>query len=1052
MPHSFTPTMISADTALQKFISEQKRLLELELRADEEQSDNSRISAREDGGTFTLRNVNVVDVSVGLYGRTVVSFGPHTTSHIGPNGRNNSDEQSDNRVSPPPLPILEAHRLTVGDDVEILPKNGHRGHGTKTKRVGGVVCAVDDFSISVALADKKRQISAGKNASNSTKKVDYEDVDEDSDMLGGPPPYTLVPRSGVEIHQKIVSALEELGRYGTNHPIAGDIILSAFDSSKRYDNNFSRSEIDELQKECNLASTKLDYSQREAVIFALHSDYPISLIHGPPGTGKTTTVAELIRCAVHYKNWRVLVAAPSNVAVDNVLDRLMYLENESRPELGKRKSSMKSNSPRIKAVRLGHPARIQHGIQKYSLESLVHSSDGTEIVQDCRRELSSHLKTLSDPKSRSPDKRNAYREMKSLRKEIKSREEKVVGEVLRNANVVLSTNVGAAGSMFKHLVDSRGEPISFDLVIIDEAAQALEATCWISLLRGKRAVLAGDHCQLPPTIKSLNSEVRRELGKTLFERLMKANKDETTNTCSRMLEVQYRMHEDIANWASKAMYDGKLISHESVRHRKLSSLSQVEKRMNTEQSNEDMESSQLDNVTLLLVDTTGCGFTEMTTSAGSRYNEGEAELVASHVNSLLSLGLRAEDIAVITPYNGQVELLRKRLLPKVPRLEIRSVDGFQGGEREAVVLSLVRSSERCGKDGIGFLRDKRRLNVAITRAKRHCALICDCETVSQDMFIKGLIEWIEQKGEYRSGAELLTSNESSTYLPPRNCEATDHVSSKTATNAKGNTQTKTNCDKKDSRSREKSATQDALKEGATRRSLMKRITSFSETGKKGEELILSGLSDFDLVVAKELASQLGLGRRDTKNDRSEVTLYIVKEIWSNFTKSPENTSAHDAPTSHNLDVDDDESSVSSESTPAQNSVLKNLALARESRQNTPKDTPSSNQTKCNKGKKKKKGVKLGGEKKPTKECQDDNNLDELDDMAFLDAQITKVQTSHGRKIEAKGKGYKSIINGVLMTKYDAPEVKKTNTAASSCLHAKIKAKVDGRQVKKKKGK
>ena len=164
-------------------------------------------------------------------------------------------------------------------------------------------------------------------------------------------------------------------------------------------------------------------------------------------------MAELIRCAVNCKRWKVLVTAPSNVAVDNVLDRLMSLNNNQ--------------------------IRIQHGIQKYSLESLVQSSDGTEIVQDCRRELNNHLKTLSNPKSRGNDKRVAYQEMKSLRKEIRTREEKVVGEILRNANVVLATNVGAGGSVFRHLADSKGEPIAFDLVIIDEAAQALEASCWI---------------------------------------------------------------------------------------------------------------------------------------------------------------------------------------------------------------------------------------------------------------------------------------------------------------------------------------------------------------------------------------------------------------------------------------------------------------------------------------------------------------------------------------------------------------------------------------------
>lgn len=173
-----------------------------------------------------------------------------------------------------------------------------------------------------------------------------------------------------------------------------------------------------------------------------------------------------------------------------------------------------------------------------------------------------------------------------------------------------------------------------------------------SLLRGKKAVLAGDHCQLPPTIKCANREVQTELGKTLFERLMNAydsNSNTVTNKPSKMLEVQYRMHEDIANWASGAMYHGKLISHESVRHRKLSSLPQVKAICTQPPTKEEDVSALLQNVTLTLIDTTGCDFNEMTTDAGSRYNEGEAELVVSHVKSLLALGLRAEDIAVITP-------------------------------------------------------------------------------------------------------------------------------------------------------------------------------------------------------------------------------------------------------------------------------------------------------------------------------------------------------------------------------------------------------------------
>ena len=381
------------------------------------------------------------------------------------------------------------------------------------------------------------------------------------------------------------------------------------------------------------------------------------------------------------------------------------------------------------------------------------------------------------------------------------------------------------------------------------------------------------------------------------------------------------------------------------------------------------------------------------------------------------------------------------------------------------MLSLVRSSERCGKDGIGFLRDERRLNVAITRAKRHCALICDCETVSQNMSIKGLIDWMEQKGDYHSGAELAPTNGACTYIPPVDVSSAtqQHTPSvshheeqavkKNAASVKVNALPKTHASASDVKSTEDTVKQDGLKEGATRRELLNKITAFSETGKKGEEMILKDLADFDLVVAHELADQLGLGCRDNK----DLTLYIMKEVRSIFIL-PDTESTHHANTSKfsQLDVDDDESSQEADmaggsndvsSTPSQNSLLKDLALERQRRQESQKaasSITSSNQTKSKT--KKKKAQRVGGEKKQTK---DTDNFDDLDDMAFLDAQIEKVQTSHGRKVDAKGKGYKSIVNGVLLTKHDKPEAKRTNAAASNSLHAKLKAKSEDRQVKKK---
>lgn len=518
------------------------------------------------------------------------------------------------------------------------------------------------------------------------------------------------------------------------------------------------------------------------------------------------------------------------------------------------------------------------------------------------------------------------------------------------------------------------------------------------------------------------------------------------------------------------MYNGKLISHESVKNRKLCTLRRVQEQLSAKESdNVDEDTTPaLQNVVLTLIDTSGCGFHEMTTDAGSRYNEGEAELVVQHVQSLLSLGLRAEDIAVITPYNGQVELLRKRLLPEVPKLEIRSVDGFQGGEREAVVLSLVRSSERGGKDGVGFLRDERRLNVAVTRAKRHCAVICDCETVSQNKFIKGLIDWMEKKGEYCSAAELVT--------PHASCH-----SQSTSTASLEKKPSPGTINKKQMRIKKKEAPPnesashsaavgaasnseqtddsklDALKEGAKRRALMNRISQFSETGHKEDRLELRDLSDFDRVVSQELASQLGLGC-NTSND-TVLTLCILKEARANFaTVEPElNNEDKNTTAFSRLDISDDESSHGDIAYTAESAepsiILKDLALERQKRQGLQTQMQSTlPATQVKKNSKKKKGQKLGGQKKQAKEPDDEQ--DDLDDMAFLDAQIEKVQTSHGRKIDAKGKGYKSIVNGVLLTKYDRPETKRTNTAAANSLQAKIKAKSEDRhaQVKKKKGK
>ncbi|CAI5736033.1 unnamed protein product [Peronospora destructor] len=471
-------------------------------------------------------------------------------------------------------------------------------------------------------------------------------------------------------------------------------------------------------------NTRLNESQVEAISFALASK-ELALIHGPPGTGKTTTVVELILQAVTNYDLKVLVCAPSNIAVDNVLEKLA--------------STCSTLRKKLRLTRVGHPARVLPQILQYCLDAKIQDAEGTEIVNDIRKEMTAMQTKLQKTRDKSV-RFQLRRDMKVNRKEIRVREQKVVGEIVQHSNVVFATNVGAASKLLKD--------VTFDVVIIDEAAQALEASCWIPILKAKRCVLAGDHLQLPPTIKS-KTAAAKGLNVTLFDRITSFP---TTQSIVKMLNIQYRMHEDISEWSSQAMYKGKLKSFEGVAKRMLHELQHV---------NITKDDELLD-ATLLLLDTAGCELEEDGDDDDegkehsilrlSKSNEGEARVVARHVRALLAAGLKEDEVAVITPYNKQVQTLKALLLESYPKLEIRSVDGFQGCEKEAVVMSLVRSN---ASRQVGFLSDDRRMNVAITRAKRHVAVVCDTDTISSHKFLAALVNHFEKFGEYRSAQEYL---------------------------------------------------------------------------------------------------------------------------------------------------------------------------------------------------------------------------------------------------------------------------------------------------------
>ncbi|NXK23526.1 SMBP2 protein, partial [Arenaria interpres] len=457
-----------------------------------------------------------------------------------------------------------------------------------------------------------------------------------------------------------------------------------------------------------LYNESLDASQREAVSFAL-AQRELAIVHGPPGTGKTTTLVEIILQAVQ-QGLKVLCCAPSNVAVDNLVERLA--------------------GHRARILRLGHPARLLESIQQHSLDAVLAHSDNAQIVADIRKDIDQAF--AKSKKAQDKGERSHFlSEIKALRKELKEREETAMAAALTHASVVLATNTGASSEGPLKLLPEE----HFGLVVIDECAQALEASCWVPLLRAPKCVLAGDHKQLPPTIIS-HKAAAKGLSLSLMERLIEGYGEQVV----RMLRVQYRMHQAIMQWASGELYGGRLAAHPSVAQHLLRDLPGV-------------TSTEETTIPLLLIDTAGCGLFELDVEdEQSKGNPGEVQLTRLHVQALVEAGVKARDIAVIAPYNLQVDMLREDLCHRYPELEIKSVDGFQGREKEAVILSLVRSNR---KGEVGFLAEDRRMNVAVTRARRHVAIICDTRTVSSQAFLKRLVDYFSQHGEVRTAFEYL---------------------------------------------------------------------------------------------------------------------------------------------------------------------------------------------------------------------------------------------------------------------------------------------------------
>ncbi|KCV67782.1 hypothetical protein H696_05723 [Fonticula alba] len=615
-------------------------------------------------------------------------------------------------------------------------------------------------------------------------------------------------------YQRMKGALERLKTRGINAPFA-QVVFD--DQTPRF---FA------LNEQVDMLNPKLDASQQAAVRHALAAE-SVALIHGPPGTGKTTVVVEIIRQLVlrgererqnnpHARPFRVLVCGPSNISVDNIAERLLPC-------------------PEVRMVRIGHSSRVMPKVQQVTLETMLYESDQGEVLRDLRREIQTNVLSLTGSKSTYGHRARAYAELRVLRRDLARREAKLLDHTLLQVpNVVLSTLSGADSRHVRSFGGPRDAASSpggppFDYVIIDEVSQSMEAECWLAALRGRRLILCGDPHQLPPTVTLSNPRGNAILSHTLFERL--ARRWSTSfvpssppagvpvpgphpdarpaNDPVTMLTVQYRMNRHIAEWSNRRLYQGRIESAPAVAGHLLADVV-PEPAGGGGGGGKSTQSGPLQPLLahpLVFIDTVGCaGFEEVNPSAGaaggpatgppgakrllrqvlaseSKSNPNEARLAVLLAHMLLAAGLSPDALAIISPYAQQVRQITAGLAhvqatsPPVPashassspgagqragrkgagsagrrpakaaaaaakkpgpgalpgpdmtRIEVGTVDGMQGREKEVIILSMVRSND----DGeVGFLADVRRLNVAITRARRLLVVIGCSATLDRD--------------------------------------------------------------------------------------------------------------------------------------------------------------------------------------------------------------------------------------------------------------------------------------------------------------------------------
>ena len=441
----------------------------------------------------------------------------------------------------------------------------------------------------------------------------------------------------------------------------------------------------------------LNRTQEDAVNKVLRAK-DVAIVHGPPGTGKTTTLVEAIYETLRREN-QVMVCAQSNMAVDWISEKLV--------DRG------------INVLRIGNPTRVNDKMLSFTYERRFEAHPDYELLWAIRkaiRELRAHRKRGDE---------KYHQKLERLKERATELEVRINAQLFGEARVIACTLVGSANRLL--------EGQKFGTLFIDEAAQALEAACWIPIRRVSRVVLAGDHCQLPPTVKSF-AALKAGLGKTLMERIVD-NKPEVVT----LLKMQYRMNEEIMRFSSDWFYGNQVESAPEVKYRSILDL--------------DIPMTWVDTSQFELPENEGDLFKEQFVGESfGRINKAEAELTLMALeNYFEKIGKQRIlderiDVGVISPYRAQVQYLRRLLKKKEyfkpyrQLISVNTVDGFQGQERDIILISLVRAND---EGQIGFLRDLRRMNVAITRARMKLIILGDASTMTRHPFYKRLYDYID---------------------------------------------------------------------------------------------------------------------------------------------------------------------------------------------------------------------------------------------------------------------------------------------------------------------